>query len=77
MNMRPRFCDDCGNYNESQLKVETRKDNTVICSPIKDSWTKEEISEIIYQYQSLNTYFKVKDKISLTAYIKQWIDENL
>ena len=56
----------------------TRKDNTVIISPIKDSWTREEVKEAIYLYQSTNTYFKVKESgLSLTKYIDKWIEENL
>jgi len=57
--------------------IKLRKDGTVIVSRVKDSWTRDEIAELIYLYKSTNTYFKVKDSMSLTQYIKEWIEEHL
>jgi hypothetical protein len=36
----------------------------------------ERLSEMLYLYVSANTYFKVKDTMSLPTYIKGWIKEN-
>jgi len=59
---------------EYKLKVNP-KDNTITIKKLKDSWNKEEVIEILKQFNDRhNTFFFGKDKETL---VNNWIEQNL
>ena len=60
--------------------VKTRKDGTVIISPVKDSWTREEVSVLIGKAMSdvlINASARLDDKSIPWITIEGWIEQNL
>lgn len=55
-------------------KIKTRKDNTVIVSRVKDSWTREEVIELLYTFGEI-----MEDRNSVRPYYRyeEWIEQNL
>lgn len=62
-------------------KPKTRKDNTVICSPVKDSWTREEVEILCrkalekYAFSSMSQLPYNVEEFEEQA--DKWIEENL
>lgn len=61
-----------------QLKVNS-KDNTITIKKVKDSWSREEISEIVLEYHMYAFYKnpKQEDYERQRYGVKKWIEENL
>ena len=55
------------------LTLKLNQDNTITIHPIKDSWSREEVINILHQY-SEETYDKYKEDLKIR---NDWIKENL
>ena len=54
------------------LKINS-KDNTITIKPIKDSWTREEVKQLIYKFATKC----LNEKFDICTQTTQWIEENL
>jgi hypothetical protein len=65
------FCPKC----IVSIIPKTRKDNTVIVSPIKDSWTREEVVNLIRNFR--NDILIEVQKGGVSNFTEEWINKNL
>jgi len=60
---------------EIEKVVKMRKDYTVIISPIKDNWTREEVTELMSR--AFNMGYNYKGSVTSRVSIDNWIAQNL
>lgn len=58
---------------EDKFKLKVNQDNTINIKPVKDSWNREEVEELI---NKLNNYVTLRYDID-SDYINDWIKQNL
>ena len=74
-----------GQYKLNFYKLKTDSHNTITIKSVKDSWTREEVIDLLKIYQEDFCNFeaikpgleKLKNTINLPEYWKDWIKENL
>ena len=77
--------DECKDEGYRCYKLKTDSHNTITIKPVKDSWTREEVIDLLKQYQEDFCNFesikpgleKLKNTINLPEYWRDWINKNL
>ncbi len=57
--------------NEQGLILKIAKDNTITIKPVKDSWNRKELTDLVYQFNTTHGNMLPYSRIS------NWIEQNL
>ena len=65
-------------YCRYKLNVKVKSDNTITIKKLKESWNREEVEKLLFQYDTfiLNYHTKTQ-KLPLQKDIDKWIEQNL